>query len=75
MQSGDQFIAGRSGGVVGAVVPCEVLLPASPLRYIFHAAGTHDLRAGACPALCPTYQTMPTWPSFRRWENRGGPLI
>jgi len=41
---GDQFIAGRSGGVVGAVVPWRRMGVAP--AHIFHAAGTHNLRAG-----------------------------
>lgn len=46
IQSGDQFIAGRSGGVVGAVVPWRGALAGVAPAHIFHAAGTHNLRVG-----------------------------
>jgi hypothetical protein len=44
--SGDQFIAGRSGGVVSAVVPWRGAFAGVAPAHIFHAAGTHDLRVG-----------------------------
>jgi hypothetical protein len=46
MQSGDQFIAGRSGGVVGAVVPWRGAFAGVAPAHIFHAAGMHDLWVG-----------------------------
>ncbi|MDD4651531.1 MAG: hypothetical protein PHQ34_04805 [Methanothrix sp.] len=46
IQSGDQFIAGRSGGVVGAVVPWRGAFAGVAPAHIFHAAGTHSLRVG-----------------------------
>jgi hypothetical protein len=46
IQSGDQFIAGRSGGVVGAVVPWRGAYAGVAPAHIFHAAGTHNLRVG-----------------------------
>jgi len=48
IKSGDQFIAGRSGGVVGAIVPWRGCLAGVAPAHIFHAAGTHDLRVGGC---------------------------
>jgi hypothetical protein len=44
--SGDQFIAGRSGGVVGAVVPWRGAFAGVAPAHIFHAAGTRNLRVG-----------------------------
>ena len=46
IKSGDQFIAGRSGGVVGAIVPWRGSLAGVAPAHIFHAAGTHNLRLG-----------------------------
>jgi len=46
VESGDQFIAGRSGGVVGAVVPWRGALAGVAPAHIFRAAGTHNLRVG-----------------------------
>lgn len=46
IRSGDQFIAGRSGGVVGAVVPWRRAYAGVAPAHIFHAAGTHRLRVG-----------------------------
>jgi hypothetical protein len=46
IQSGDQFIAGRSGGVVGAVVPWRGAFAGVAPAHIFHAAGTRNLRVG-----------------------------
>ncbi len=46
IQSGDQFIAGCSGGVVGAVVPWRGAFAGVAPAHIFHAAGTHSLRVG-----------------------------
>ena len=46
IKSGDQFIAGRSGGVVGAVVPWRGAFAGVAPAHIFHAAGTHNLRVG-----------------------------
>ncbi|MDD4162994.1 MAG: hypothetical protein PHW87_11015 [Methanothrix sp.] len=46
IKSGDQFIAGRSGGVVGAVVPWRGVYAGVAPAHIFHAAGTHNLRVG-----------------------------
>ncbi|MCX6677108.1 MAG: hypothetical protein NTU95_04085 [Methanothrix sp.] len=44
IKSGDQFIAGRSGGVVGAVVPWRGAFAGVAPAHIFHAAGTYSLR-------------------------------
>jgi len=46
IKSGYQFIAGRSGGVVGAVVPWRGAFAGVAPAHIFHAAGTHNLRVG-----------------------------
>jgi len=46
IKSGDQFIAGRSGGVVGAVVPWRGSLAGVAPAHIFQAAGTEHLRVG-----------------------------
>lgn len=46
IKSGDQFIAGRSGGVVGAVVPWRGAFAGVAPAHIFHAAGTRNLRVG-----------------------------
>ncbi len=46
IQSGDLFIAGRSGGVVGGVVPWRGAYAGVAPAHIFHAAGTHNLRVG-----------------------------
>jgi hypothetical protein len=46
IKSGDQFIAGRSGGVIGAIVPWRGTYAGVAPAHIFHAAGTHNLRAG-----------------------------
>jgi len=46
IKSGDLFIAGRSGGVVGAVIPWRGVLAGVAPAHIFHAAGTHNLRVG-----------------------------
>ncbi len=53
IQSGDQFIAGRSGGVVGAVVPWRGAYAGVVPAHIFQAAGTHNLRVGglACKVV------------------------
>ena len=50
IQSGDQFIAGRSGGVVGAIVPWKGSYAGVAPAHIFHAAGTLSLRLG--PLSC-----------------------
>ncbi|MGV8174845.1 MAG: hypothetical protein ACP5OU_04010 [Methanothrix sp.] len=50
IRSGDQFIAGRSGGVVGAVVPWRGCYAGVAPAHIFHAAGTLNLRVG--PISC-----------------------
>ncbi|VVB70092.1 Uncharacterised protein [uncultured archaeon] len=46
IKSGDQFIAGRSGGVVGAIIPWRGAYAGVAPAHIFHAAGTHCLRIG-----------------------------
>jgi hypothetical protein len=46
IKSGDQFIAGRSGGVVGAIVPWRGAYAGVAPAHIFHLAGTHNLRVG-----------------------------
>jgi hypothetical protein len=46
IKSGDQFIAGRSGGVVGAIVPWHGAFAGVAPAHIFYAAGTRDLRVG-----------------------------
>ena len=57
IKSGDQFIAGRSGGVVGAVVPWRGAFAGVAPAHIFHAAGTHNLRVGG---LACTVAYMPS---------------
>jgi hypothetical protein len=47
IKSGDQFIAGRSGGVIGAVVPWRGCYAGVAPAHIFQAAGTLSLRVGA----------------------------
>jgi hypothetical protein len=44
--SGDQFIAGRSGGVVGAVIPWRGGFAGVAPAHIFQAAGTDKLQVG-----------------------------
>jgi hypothetical protein len=44
IKSGDQFIAGRSGGVVGAVVPWRGAYAGVAPAHIFQLAGTRSLR-------------------------------
>ena len=78
IKSGDQFIAGRSGGVVGAVVPWRGAFAGVAPAHIFHAAGTHNLRVGglACTVayipndadlaffpILGACQPTPTWQS------------
>jgi len=46
IKSGDQFIAGRSGGVVGAIIPWRGALAGVAPAHIFYAAGTRSLRVG-----------------------------
>jgi hypothetical protein len=46
IKSGDQFIAGRSGGVVGAVLTWRGALAGVAPAHIFQAAGTEHLRVG-----------------------------
>ena len=46
IKSGDQFIAGRSGGVVGAIVHWHGTLAGVAPAHIFQAAGTEHLRVG-----------------------------
>ena len=46
IKSGDQFIAGRSGGVVGAIVPWHGAFAGVAPAHIFYVAGTRDLRVG-----------------------------
>lgn len=46
VQSGDQFIADRSGGVVGAVVPWRGAFAGVAPAHIFRTAGTRNLRVG-----------------------------
>jgi len=46
IKSGDQFIAGRSGGVIGAIVPWHKALAGVAPAHIFHAAGSRNLRVG-----------------------------
>lgn len=46
IKSGDQFITGRSGGVVGAVVPWLGAFAGVAPAHIFYAAGTRELRVG-----------------------------
>jgi hypothetical protein len=57
IKSGDMFIAGRSGGVVGAVVPWRGAFAGVAPAHIFHAAGTHNLRVGG---LVCTVAYMPS---------------
>jgi hypothetical protein len=46
IKSGDQFIAGRSGGVVGAVVPWRGAYAGVAPAHIFQHARTYSLRIG-----------------------------
>lgn len=46
IKSGDQFITGRSRGVVGAIVPWRGAFAGVAPAHIFHAASTRDLRVG-----------------------------
>ena len=46
IKSGDQFIAGRSGGVVGAIVPWHGAFAGIAPAHIFHSSGTRELRVG-----------------------------
>jgi hypothetical protein len=46
IRSGDKFIAGRSGGVLGAVVPWRGVYAGVAPAHIFSAAATHSLRLG-----------------------------
>ncbi len=46
IRSGDQFIAGRSGGVIGAIVPWRGAFAGVAPAHIFYAAGTYNLRVG-----------------------------
>lgn len=46
IQSGDQFVAGRSGGVVGAVVPWRGAYAGVAPAHVFQAAGTNRLQVG-----------------------------
>ena len=49
IKSGDQFISGRSGGVVGAIVPWRGAYAGVAPAHIFQHAGTRSLRgAGLC---------------------------
>lgn len=50
IRSGDQFIAGRSGGILGAIVPWRGRYAGVAPAHIFHAAGTLNLRVG--PISC-----------------------
>lgn len=46
IKSGDQFITGCSGGVVGAIVPWRGSFAGVAPAHIFHAASKRDLRVG-----------------------------
>ena len=46
IQSGDQFVAGRSGGVVGAVVPWRGAYAGVAPAHVLQAAGTNRLQVG-----------------------------
>jgi hypothetical protein len=46
IKSGDQFIAGRSGGVVGAILPWRGAYAGVAPAHIFQHAGTYSLRVG-----------------------------
>ncbi len=46
IKSGDQFITGRSGDGVGAIVPWRGTFAGVAPAHIFYAAGTRDLRVG-----------------------------
>ena len=46
IRSGDQFIAGRSGGVVRAIIPWRGGFAGVAPAHIFHQAKTRDLRLG-----------------------------
>ncbi len=46
IKSGDFFLAGRSGGVIGAVVPWRGAYAGVAPAHVFHYAGTDCLRVG-----------------------------
>lgn len=46
IRSGDLFLSGRTGGVVGAVVPWRGAFAGVAPAHIFHYAGTDGLRIG-----------------------------
>ncbi|MFZ2472023.1 MAG: hypothetical protein WAW52_08795 [Methanothrix sp.] len=65
IQSGDRFIAGRSGGVVGAVVPWRGAFAGVAPAHIFYAAGTHNLRVAG---LACKVAYMPSDADLAFWE-------
>ncbi|NYT09803.1 MAG: hypothetical protein GKC09_07700 [Methanosarcinales archaeon] len=46
IRSGDQFIAGRSGGVIGAIIPWRGGFAGVAPAHIFQQVGTRELRLG-----------------------------
>ena len=46
IKSGDFFLAGRSGGVIGAIVPWHGAYAGVAPAHVFHYAGTHEMRVG-----------------------------
>jgi len=71
--SGDQFIACRSGGVVGAIVPWRGAFAGVAPAHIFHAAGTHKPSVGGLTCLVSYISLTPTWPSFPSREPAAPP--
>ncbi len=60
IRSGDQFIAGRSGGVIGAIIPWRGGFAGVAPAHIFQQVGTRELRLGLAffPILAPCQLTI-----------------
>ena len=74
IKSGDQFIAGRSGGVVGAIVPWHGAFAGVAPAHIFYAAGTRDLRVGNLSskvAYIPNDADLAFFPILGAWPAHG----
>ncbi|MDD1740256.1 MAG: hypothetical protein LUQ30_05475 [Methanothrix sp.] len=46
IKSGDFFVSGRTGGVIGAIVPWRGAYAGVAPAHIFHYSGTDSLRVG-----------------------------
>jgi hypothetical protein len=65
IKSGDQFIAGRSGGVIGAIVPWRGAYAGVAPAHIFQHAGTRSLRVAGLScrvAYIPTEADLAFFP-------------